>query len=199
MRPAIARDLAAQAHMAEGILQGALESARESETDHSGAFEAGFSRRTWREPSRCARRGRRPATSSGPSGTRSRSRDGARQCQCPDARTGRENRWPQSPEADGSGTPYRRSLFSAESLPMNILLIGSGGREHALAWSFSASPLCDRLFIAPGNPGTAQHGTNVVARRRRPPARHRFLPARWRSASSWSGRRRPWSPGSSTI
>ncbi|NIX76639.1 phosphoribosylamine--glycine ligase [Microvirga terricola] len=44
---------------------------------------------------------------------------------------------------------------------MNILLIGSGGREHALAWSLAASPLCERLFIAPGNPGTAQHGTNV--------------------------------------
>ncbi|MBF9234911.1 phosphoribosylamine--glycine ligase [Microvirga alba] len=44
---------------------------------------------------------------------------------------------------------------------MNILLIGSGGREHALAWSLSASALCDRLLIAPGNPGTAQHGTNV--------------------------------------
>jgi len=44
---------------------------------------------------------------------------------------------------------------------MKILLIGSGGREHALAWSLSASPLCDTLFIAPGNPGTAQHGTNV--------------------------------------
>lgn len=45
---------------------------------------------------------------------------------------------------------------------MNILLIGSGGREHALARSLSASALCDRLLIAPGNPGTAQHGTNVV-------------------------------------
>ncbi|SCY87854.1 phosphoribosylamine--glycine ligase [Microvirga guangxiensis] len=45
---------------------------------------------------------------------------------------------------------------------MNILLIGSGGREHALARSLSASPLCQRLFIAPGNPGTAQHGTNVA-------------------------------------
>lgn len=44
---------------------------------------------------------------------------------------------------------------------MNILLIGSGGREHALAWAISASPLCDRLFIAPGNPGTARCGTNV--------------------------------------
>ncbi|WP_306227107.1 phosphoribosylamine--glycine ligase [Bosea beijingensis] len=45
---------------------------------------------------------------------------------------------------------------------MNILLIGSGGREHALAWAISASPLCDTLFIAPGNPGTAHCGENVV-------------------------------------
>lgn len=45
---------------------------------------------------------------------------------------------------------------------MNILLIGSGGREHALAWAISASPLCDRLYVAPGNPGTAQCGENVV-------------------------------------
>ena len=45
---------------------------------------------------------------------------------------------------------------------MNILLIGSGGREHALAWKLSASPLCEKLFIAPGNPGTAQHGSNVA-------------------------------------
>ncbi|MGF9758662.1 phosphoribosylamine--glycine ligase [Microvirga sp. 0TCS3.31] len=45
---------------------------------------------------------------------------------------------------------------------MNILLIGSGGREHALARSLSASALCDKLLIALGNPGTAQHGTNVV-------------------------------------
>jgi phosphoribosylamine--glycine ligase len=45
---------------------------------------------------------------------------------------------------------------------MNILLIGSGGREHALAWAICASPLCDKLFIAPGNPGTAQCGENIV-------------------------------------
>src|SRR6201993_38550 len=38
---------------------------------------------------------------------------------------------------------------------MNILLLGSGGREHALAWSIAASPLCDRLFCAPGNAGIA--------------------------------------------
>src|SRR3982751_6085255 len=41
---------------------------------------------------------------------------------------------------------------------MNILLIGSGGREHALAWKIKQSPLCDRLFIAPGNPGMAKLG-----------------------------------------
>ncbi|MGL4975573.1 MAG: phosphoribosylamine--glycine ligase [Bosea sp. (in: a-proteobacteria)] len=45
---------------------------------------------------------------------------------------------------------------------MNILLIGSGGREHALAWKLTSSALCDRLVIAPGNPGTAQCGTNVA-------------------------------------
>jgi len=44
---------------------------------------------------------------------------------------------------------------------MNILLIGSGGREHALAWKMAQSPLCSNLFIAPGNAGTAQCGTNV--------------------------------------
>lgn len=44
---------------------------------------------------------------------------------------------------------------------MNILLLGSGGREHALAWKISASPQCSRLFIAPGNAGTAQCGTNL--------------------------------------
>jgi phosphoribosylamine---glycine ligase len=45
---------------------------------------------------------------------------------------------------------------------MRILLIGSGGREHALAWKISASPLCDALFVAPGNPGTARCGANIA-------------------------------------
>jgi len=44
---------------------------------------------------------------------------------------------------------------------MNILILGSGGREHAFAWKFSQSPICENLFIAPGNAGTAQHGENV--------------------------------------
>lgn len=44
---------------------------------------------------------------------------------------------------------------------MKVLLIGSGGREHALAWKLSKSKLCNHLYIAPGNPGTAQYGTNI--------------------------------------
>ena len=44
---------------------------------------------------------------------------------------------------------------------MNILLLGSGGRENALAWKMVKSHHCDNLFIAPGNAGTAQYGTNL--------------------------------------
>lgn len=45
---------------------------------------------------------------------------------------------------------------------MNILLLGSGGREHALAWKISQSPRVDKLYIAPGNAGTSQVGENVA-------------------------------------
>lgn len=41
---------------------------------------------------------------------------------------------------------------------MNILLVGSGGREHALAWKIASSPLTRRLVMAPGNPGMARLG-----------------------------------------
>lgn len=44
----------------------------------------------------------------------------------------------------------------------NVLLIGSGGREHALAWGIAKSSKLDQLFIAPGNPGTIELGTNVI-------------------------------------
>ena len=44
---------------------------------------------------------------------------------------------------------------------MNILLLGSGGREHALAYKMKQSPLCGQLYIAPGNGGTGEYGTNV--------------------------------------
>jgi phosphoribosylamine---glycine ligase len=44
---------------------------------------------------------------------------------------------------------------------MNILLIGGGGREHALAWKLAQSPLCDTLYAAPGNPGIAEEAVLV--------------------------------------
>ena len=44
---------------------------------------------------------------------------------------------------------------------MNVLLIGSGGREHTLAWKLTQSPKLGKLFISPGNAGTAAHGTNI--------------------------------------
>lgn len=45
---------------------------------------------------------------------------------------------------------------------MTILLLGSGGREHALAWKMVQSPLCQKLFVAPGNAGTDAIATNVA-------------------------------------
>ena len=44
---------------------------------------------------------------------------------------------------------------------MNILILGSGGREHAFAWKLAQSPLCDKLLVAPGNAGTEQIATNL--------------------------------------
>ena len=45
---------------------------------------------------------------------------------------------------------------------MNILILGSGGREHALAWKMAASPLTDKLYCAPGNAGIAQEAECVA-------------------------------------
>ncbi len=44
---------------------------------------------------------------------------------------------------------------------MNILIIGSGGREHAITWKVSQSPKADKVFVLSGNPGTAQIAENV--------------------------------------
>ena len=45
---------------------------------------------------------------------------------------------------------------------MNILILGGGGREHALAWAFAQNPRCDRLWCAPGNAGIAEEATCVA-------------------------------------
>jgi hypothetical protein len=45
---------------------------------------------------------------------------------------------------------------------MDILILGGGGREHALAWAFAQNPKCDRLWCAPGNAGIAEEATCVA-------------------------------------
>src|SRR5262249_57338699 len=45
---------------------------------------------------------------------------------------------------------------------MRILIVGSGGREHALCWAIAASPLCSKLYCAPGNAGIAQEAECVA-------------------------------------
>jgi phosphoribosylamine---glycine ligase len=57
--------------------------------------------------------------------------------------------------------PARRA---AEGHAMKILVVGSGGREHALGWKLAHSPLCKALYFAPGNAGTTAVGTNIAVK-----------------------------------
>src|SRR5690606_22161003 len=52
-------------------------------------------------------------------------------------------------------------IFAGNMKAYNILLLGSGGRESAFAWKIRQSKYCKELFIAPGNAGTAQYGSNI--------------------------------------
>ena len=57
--------------------------------------------------------------------------------------------------------PLRKNIITTKHRGMNILLLGSGGREHAIAWKLKQSYRLDQLFLAPGNAGTAALGTNL--------------------------------------
>jgi phosphoribosylamine--glycine ligase len=48
---------------------------------------------------------------------------------------------------------------------MNVLLLGSGGREHSIAIALAKSPLLETLFVVPGNPGMAEIGENITRRK----------------------------------
>src|SRR6201995_18413 len=69
-----------------------------------------------------------------------------------------------SPAARGvnSAAPLRGRQFLGMRHGMHILLLGSGGREHALAWKIAASPLVTKLWCAPGNAGIAQDAECVA-------------------------------------
>ena len=60
-----------------------------------------------------------------------------------------------------SAFSWLKSIFARNITTMNILILGSGGREHTFAWKISQSPLCKQLFVAPGNSGTAEIAQNV--------------------------------------
>ena len=60
----------------------------------------------------------------------------------------------------GCRRPFVR-YFAQSFISMNVLIIGSGDREHALSWKIAKSSLLENLYIAPGNPGTAELGQNV--------------------------------------
>jgi phosphoribosylamine--glycine ligase len=67
-------------------------------------------------------------------------------------------------ELTGIGKTFQKvvnALFIQGGKIMRILIVGSGGREHALAWKISKSPLLKKLYIAPGNGGTAALGENI--------------------------------------
>ena len=93
----------------------------------------------------------------------------------------------------------RLSRAFAGSWLMNVLLIGSGGREHALAWAMSASPLLTKLYCAPGNAGIAEVAECVALDVADHAAVVRFCAREAHRFLSWSARRRRWWPALPTI
>src|SRR5439155_7209667 len=68
-------------------------------------------------------------------------------------------RFRQPVGAHRAGSP--RGRRSAGAPAMRVLIVGGGGREHALAWKIAQSPMVDAMFAAPGNPGIARHASRV--------------------------------------
>jgi len=81
---------------------------------------------------------------------------------------------------------------------MNVLIVGAGGREHALAWKITQSPRADHVFVAPGNAGTDLDGENVAIEPSDFPALIRFAKENDVGSAS-SGPRPHWPPASSTL
>ena len=90
---------------------------------------------------------------------------------------------------------------------MNVLLTGSGGREHALAWKLTLSPGLGKLYVAPGNGGHGEPGPKRAHRRRRRPGPGGLRPAERRGPGGgrapsppwWRACPTPWPPGASPV
>src|SRR5688572_10648576 len=67
-----------------------------------------------------------------------------------------------------------RRATSANVVVVKLLIVGSGGREHALAWKLKQSPAIERIFCAPGNAGTEEIGENVALKASDLPGLARF-------------------------
>ena len=172
MRPAKAGDFAAHPHMAEGVLDRALQ--------RRGEFGDGeFAR-----DSSARHALNRPAA-------RGSGRLAATFC-CASGRCAACVRRAKHPPDRPRQHPVWQHL-------MNILLLGSGGREHALAWKIAASPLLTKLCCAPGNAGIARDAECVALDIADHAAVIALLQDQCGRFRRGRARTRRWSPGSSTI
>src|SRR4051812_48228859 len=84
------------------------------------------------------------------------------------------NRRTTNGSTESRPTTCLKPFFQGRSVPVKILVVGSGGREHALAWKLKQSAGVDQVFCAPGNAGTDEIGENVPINAGDLPALARF-------------------------